>query len=178
MAFAHDTEAALQSAAALVNTAATPGPDTLVTPTDLAEFVRVQRWTGPVRGDQPELDAVRALRPRLRALWNDAVETLVPEVNALLAENGAMPRLVTHDGWAYHLHATADDAPLAARMAVEAAMALVDVVRSGETDRLRTCAAQGCTGVLADLSRNRSRRWCSTSCANRVNVAAFRARRR
>ena len=38
----------------------------------------------------------------------------------------------------YHLHATSREAPLATRMAVEAAMALVDVIRAGELDRLRS----------------------------------------
>jgi predicted RNA-binding Zn ribbon-like protein len=62
-------------------------------------------------------------------------------------------------------------------MAVEAAMAMVDVVRQGELDRLQVCGAGDCSDVLVDLSKNRSRRYCGTSCANRVNVAAFRARR-
>ena len=66
--------------------------------------------------------------------------------------------------------------PLADRMAVEAAMAFIDVVRQGELDRLQVCGADDCGDVLVDLSKNRSRRYCSTTCANRVNVAAFRAR--
>ena len=90
----------------------------------------------------------------------------------------ALPQLVAHDGWDYHLHATPSEAPLPDRIAVETAMGLVDVVRSGELDRLHVCAADGCTHVLVDLSKNRSRCYCSTACANRVNVAAFRARRR
>lgn len=63
-------------------------------------------------------------------------------------------------------------------MAVEAATAFVDVVRQQELDRLLVCHAESCGDVLVDLSKNRSRRYCSNSCANRVNVAAFRARRR
>jgi predicted RNA-binding Zn ribbon-like protein len=84
---------------------------------------------------------------------------------------------VRHDGWDYHLHATAPDAPLADRMAAEAAMAMVDVIRAAELRRLRICAAGDCGDVMVDLSKNRSRRFCDTTCANRVNVAAFRARR-
>ena len=59
----------------------------------------------------------------------------------------------------------------------EAAMALVDVVRAGERTRLRVCAARDCPDVLVDLSRNRSRRYCSTQCGNLVNVRDMRARR-
>ena len=99
-------------------------------------------------------------------------------VNALLHEARALPQLVKHDDWDYHLHATSSDQPLAERMAVEAAMALVDVIRSGELDRLRVCAADDCDDVLVDLSKNRSRRFCERGCGNRANVAAYRARKR
>ena len=66
---------------------------------------------------------------------------------------------------------------LADRMAVDAAMAFADVIRAGELARLRRCAALDCDDVLVDLSKNRSRRFCSLTCANRVNVAAYRSRR-
>ena len=83
-------------------------------------------------------------------------------VNTLLRETSALPQLVKHDHWDYHLHATSADAPLADRMAVEAAMAFADVIRSDQLDRLRLCAADDCDSVLVDLSKNRSRRFCST----------------
>jgi predicted RNA-binding Zn ribbon-like protein len=57
-------------------------------------------------------------------------------------------------------------------------MALVDVIREKELDRLRVCAAEDCNAVLVDLSRNRSKRFCDTgNCANRTHVAAYRARK-
>ena len=62
-------------------------------------------------------------------------------------------------------------------MAVDAAMAFADVIRAGELARLRLCAADDCDDVVVDLSKNRSRRFCSLTCANRVNVAAYRSRR-
>ena len=176
MLFAHDTEVGLTSAAALVNTDR-PDGDLLPDTAALGEFVRAWGWSGTVRLDADELAAVRALRPRLRALWSAGEEEAVAVVNALLREHSALPQLVAHDGWGYHVHATGPEAPLADRMAVEAAMALVDLVRTGELARLRACAAEGCPDVLVDLSKNRSRRFCSTACANRTNVAAFRARR-
>jgi predicted RNA-binding Zn ribbon-like protein len=175
--FAHDTEVALQAAAALVNTDASEG-DQLADVAALDRFVHDWGWTGRLRRDRRELEQVRALRPRLRRLWELDEEALVAAVNAMLRDAGALPQLVRHDSWAYHLHATPADAPLADRMAVEAAMAFVDVVREQELDRLRVCGADDCHDVLVDLSKNHSRRYCSTTCANRVNVAAFRARRR
>lgn len=173
--FAHDTEAALQAAAALVNTAGTED-DGLPDVAALKAFLEEWEWSGPHAGDATELAAVRSLRPRLRRLWHLDEDGVADQVNALLREAGALPQLVAHDGWGYHLHATAPDAPLADRMLAEAAMAFLDVVRQGELDRLRTCDADDCEAVLVDLSRNRARRFCSTTCANRVHVAAFRAR--
>lgn len=175
--FAHDTEVALAAAAALVNTDARDG-DELADVEALDAFVERWGWTGVRRRDRGELEAVRALRPRLRRLWDLDEHGVAEAVNALLREARALPQLVTHDDWGYHLHATPPDAPLADRMAVEAAMAFLDVVRQGELDRLQVCSAEDCADVLVDLSRNRSRRFCSTTCSNRVNVAAFRARAR
>ena len=57
-------------------------------------------------------------------------------------------------------------------------MAFVDVIRSDEHERIRTCAADDCDAVLVDLSRNRSKRYCDVgNCGNRMNVNAYRARR-
>ena len=56
-------------------------------------------------------------------------------------------------------------------------MAMVDVVRQDEVSRLGICADGDCEALVLDLSRNRSRRFCSTACGNRNAVAAYRARR-
>jgi predicted RNA-binding Zn ribbon-like protein len=173
--FAHDTEVALAAVAALVNTDQDDG-DELADVDGLDQFVRAWGWTGERRRDQAELDAVRALRLRLRRLWHVDEDGAVDLVNELLRETRALPQLVKHDTWDYHVHATPPYAPLADRMAVEGAMALMDVIRQKELSRLQTCAADGCADVLVDLSKNRSRRFCGTSCANRTNMAAYRAR--
>ncbi len=125
---------------------------------------------------EAELRAVRALRPRLRRFWELREREVVDMVNALLREGRALPQLVKHDGWDYHLHATAPDAPLATRMAVEAAMGILDVVRTKELSRLRICEYPGCNHVVVDLTKNRSKRFCDSGCGNRAAVAAYRAR--
>lgn len=176
MVFAHDTEVALAAAAALVNTGGTE--EGLAGVADLDRFVAAWGWTGRHCRDEAELQAVRDLRPRLRRLWQVDEDEVVRIVNGLLREFRALPQLVKHDEWEYHLHATAPDAPLAARMAVEAAMAIVDVVRGGELARLRICQAPDCEDVVVDLSKNRSKRFCDSGCGNRMAVAAYRARRR
>lgn len=173
--FAHDTEDALTAAAALVNTVY---DGLLVTLEDLDCFLARHAFTGARANNLAELESVRALRSRLRAFWDGDLDANASLVNAILTEYCALPQLVKHDDVPWHIHAVPFDAPLARRMAVEAAMAMADVVRSGELQRLRICAADDCRDVLVDLSRNRSKRFCEGGCANRANVAAFRARQR
>ena len=175
VSFAQDTEVALASAAALVNTGR-GGRELLPDTAALDRFVEDWGWTGGRTHDQAELDAVRRLRPRLERLWDMGEDAAAGLVNTLLREASALPQLVKHDQWDYHLHATPPDAPLAYRMAVEAAMAFSDVIRSGQLDRLQVCAADHCEDVHVDLSRNRSRRFCGVGCANRTTVAAYRVR--
>jgi predicted RNA-binding Zn ribbon-like protein len=162
--------------AELVNTAR-GGEEGLPDIAALDAFVEHWQWTGSRTRDQAELDAVRALRPRLSQLWEMTEDEAVVLVNTLLRDASALPQLLKHDGWEYHIHATPPEAPLADRMAVDAAMAFADVIRAGELGRLRVCAADDCDDVLVDLSKNRSRRFCGLTCANRVNVAAYRSRR-
>lgn len=174
MLFAHDTEVALAAAADLINTGR--GQEALPDEAALDRFVESWGWTGTRTRDQAELTAVRRLRPRLAQLWELPEDGAADLVNTLLRESKALPQLVKHDSWDYHLHAAPPDAPLADRMAVEAAMAFADVIRTGQLDRLRRCAADDCDHLHVDLSKNRSRRFCGTACANRTNVAAYRSR--
>jgi predicted RNA-binding Zn ribbon-like protein len=178
--FAHDTELALAAVAALVNTeqGGPAGADTLSATEDLVRFLDDQGWSGERAGDEDELAAVRTLRPRLKALWGLDESDLVPVLNQILEEADALPQLLDHDDIGWHIHAVPRDAPLATRMLVEAAMAFTDVVRSGELDRLKNCAAEDCDDLVVDLSRNRSRRFCESGCGNRENVRAYRDRRR
>lgn len=175
MLFAHDAELSLLSAVALVNSA--EDPDTLTTREELATFFTEQGYSGRFDGDDAELEAVRALRPTLRSLLTSSRDDAVVEVNRLLAESSALPRLVRHGDLDWHVHAVADDSPLATRIVVETAMAMIDVIRADELSRFDVCADPDCNGLVLDLSRNRSRRFCSTTCGNRAAVAAYRARK-
>ena len=176
MLFAHDTECALVAAAALVNTAGN-GREGLPDVTALDGFFTMHGWSGRHEHSETELRQVRALRPRLRRIWYADIDEVVAIVNGLLRKSHALPQLVRHDDEPYHVHAVPQDAPLATRMAVEAAMAMADLVRMGELSRLRHCDHPDCDNVLVDLSRNRSRRFCDAGCGNRAAVSAYRARR-
>ena len=179
MPFTHDTEVSLTEAASLVNTLSDNGDD-LVTTEDFEAFLARTPYSGRILRSPEELESVRALRHRLRQLWTakDRDETAAL-VNAILDDADAHPYLAKHDQWDWHLHVTRPDAPFADRIAAEAAMAFLDLIRADALDRLRICAADDCRDVLVDLSRNRSKRYCDTgNCGNRTNVAAYRARKR
>jgi predicted RNA-binding Zn ribbon-like protein len=176
MVFDHDTELSLAFVVALVNGEGRDGEE-LRDVDDLARLLRAHAWTGRHDRTEAELRAVRALRPVLRGLWSADEDGVVETVNRLLRESDAVPQLIRHDGHPYHIHAVPQDAPLATRMAADAAMAFVAVVREGELGRLRSCGYPGCGNVVVDLSKNRSKRFCEAGCGNRAAVEAYRARK-
>ncbi|MBZ5734235.1 CGNR zinc finger domain-containing protein [Nocardioides sp. TRM66260-LWL] len=174
MPFTHDTEVALQAAAVLVNTA--QEPDELTTVAELQRFLEEHEYTGRRDLTVDELDAVRDVRATLRRLLTADREGAAALVNELLAEARAVPQLVRHGDYDWHIHATPQDAPLVTRIVVETAMAMIDLIRADDLSRLGLCADDDCDGIVLDLSRNRSKRFCSTTCGNRNAVAAYRAR--
>ncbi|GAA4685003.1 CGNR zinc finger domain-containing protein [Frondihabitans cladoniiphilus] len=179
MHFAPDTEESLAFAVALGNTvagASRSGADELATTAELDALLTRYRYSGRIDHDGDELSRVRSTRARLRQVWLLPRDEAVLAVNSMLEDAAALPRLVRHDDFDWHLHATSPDAPLDERMRVEVALALVDVLRSDEMHRLRACGAPDCEGLLLDLSRNGSKHYCSVRCGNRMNMVAFRER--
>lgn len=179
MHFAPDVESTLGFVVAVANTApeaSRTGDDELVDPGQLGQLLAVHDYSGRIDGDVDELEDARATRELLRRLWSAELPDLVDEINRILRAHSAVPQLVKHDRLDWHFHATASEAPLSERIQVEAALALADIVRAGEVDRMRVCDADDCTGLLLDLSRNGSKRFCSVRCGNRVNQLAFRER--
>jgi predicted RNA-binding Zn ribbon-like protein len=174
--FAHDTEAALVAAVELANSGLEP--DTMTTVTDLDRFYVQHVYTGSHDHTEAELDAVRALRAPLRELFTSSREEAVQTVNRMLADANAVPQLVRHGDVDWHIHAVGPEAPLHTRIVVETAMAMIDVIRADEMSRFAVCADADCEDVVLDLSRNRSRRYCSIACGNRNAVAAYRSRQR
>ncbi|MET8870820.1 CGNR zinc finger domain-containing protein [Nocardia sp. NPDC004604] len=176
MVFAHDTEASLVAAVELVNSA--EAPDTLTEIDQLTEFFVKHAYAGVHSRDATELAAVRAIRAPLRRMLTSDRDTTVRLINETLAQHRALPQLVRHGDVDYHIHAVPLEAALPVRIAVETATAMIDVIRSDELSRLSRCADDDCDGIVLDLSRNRSRRYCSTACGNRNAVAAYRARKK
>ncbi len=180
MLFAPDTEEALEFAVVLANTdpgASRSGTDELATVAHLEELLRHNIFTGRIDRDEAEVRDVRKARAQIREAWTLGRDEAVEVVNRMLREARALPYLTRHGDSDWHMHATEPDAPLAERIRVEAALALIDVIRMNEMGRLRVCAADDCTGLFVDLSRNGSKRFCTVRCGNRMNMVAFRARK-
>ncbi|KRB72846.1 RNA-binding protein [Nocardioides sp. Root190] len=174
MVFTHDTAVSLQAAVTLVNSEVDPA--TLRTAAELGDFYADFGYTGRHDGDDDEAARVHAAIPQLRAVLTASRDDAVTLVNDMLSQAQALPQLMRHDGLDWHLHAIGDDQPWDERILVETAMAMIDVIRADEMSRLAICADEACEGIVLDLSRNRSKRFCSVTCGNRNAVAAYRAR--
>jgi predicted RNA-binding Zn ribbon-like protein len=133
-----------------------------VTPGEAAEFGAVAA-------------AIRSVFDAMAAGRTDAAARLV---NQMLASTGARPRLDRHDGEPWHLHFHGAKDSLVTAWAAGCATGLAVVLGSDQQDRLGVCTAPRCDRVFVDTSRNATRRFCSTSCQNRVKAASFRAARR
>ncbi|MEV7232896.1 CGNR zinc finger domain-containing protein [Streptomyces sp. NPDC051020] len=186
MLIPHDTRIALDIVVELVNTApATDQPeggpsDGLAGIEALYLFARRHRISGVAELGEKDLRAVHEVRSRFAEIFAapDA-ETAAGLVNSLVASAGTTPQLSNHDGYEWHVHYFAPDASIADHLAADCGMALAFIVVAGEQERLRRCEAPDCRDAFVDLSRNRSRRYCSSrTCGNRLHVAAYRARRK
>ncbi|MEV5203033.1 CGNR zinc finger domain-containing protein [Streptomyces sp. NPDC053720] len=191
MLIPHDTRIALDTVVELVNTAPESEPpeggqpesgrsDGLADIDALHDFARRHRISGVEELHDKDLRAVRDVRTRFAEIFaTDDARTAASLVNTLVAAAGTTPQLSNHDGYDWHVHYFAPDASIADHLAADCGMALAFIVVAGEQERLRRCEAPDCRHAFVDLSRNRSRRYCSSrTCGNRLHVAAYRARRK
>jgi predicted RNA-binding Zn ribbon-like protein len=134
-------------------------------------------WPALRRQDLPGLvDLAVQLRAVFAAAAAGDLDRAAGGLNALLAAHPAHPHLAKEgSGWRLHHHPV--DAGLVAMATAICAEFLARLVGAGAADRLGTCASDRCDRVFVDGSRNGSRRFCSTTCQNRVKAAAFRSRR-
>jgi predicted RNA-binding Zn ribbon-like protein len=117
-----------------------------------------------------------ALRPVFRDLSRGAVDAAARRVNGLLARYPAHPHLAKEGGrWRLHHHPA--DTDLVPMWAASCAEAVARMIGAGHAGRFGACAAPGCGRAYFDVSKNASRRFCSTTCQNRVKAASFRVRR-
>jgi hypothetical protein len=177
MDFAHYTDSSVRAAADLVNTKGSiTGNEYLATPNAVREFLVDHDFSDVGRVTERDIRGLHAVRDRLRDVFFAPDDDTAGELlNRYLEELDVKPHLTDHDGH-WHLHYVSDDAPLPRRVASVCAMGLATVLAESGSVRFGVCAADGCSDVFVDMSRNRSRRYCNEICSTRMNVAAHRAR--
>ena len=179
--FGADLLEALAGCVELINTGRSSDGEGLSGLADVAALGGKYQFQGraPSKEDLPRLRGHRALLDAAaRACEANDVSTAIEVLNGLLAETGAVPQIVSHDGRGPHVHVSRPSAPLADRMAAHFAMGLAELIVAGESGRVRSCSSPACQDAFIDLSRNRSRRYCDgRTCGNRLHVAAYRARK-
>lgn len=146
----------------------------------LAEALHDEPWwsTRLTASDVRALGPVAAgLRRALAAAVTADEDRVLAETNALLAAYPLRPRLSGHGG-RWHVHVADPDEAPAGEVAAAASWGLAQAVVRHGLGRFGACAAPECGKYFLDTSTNRAKRFCSSRCANRVHVAAHRARRR
>ncbi|MGB7861635.1 MAG: ABATE domain-containing protein [Acidimicrobiia bacterium] len=178
MDFSHYTDQPVDLAVDLVNTVQLDG-DHLSQPEDLERFLNEHRelWEGAASpAEAGDLEQIRRLRESLRAVITaEDEESATQNVNAILDEYGAAPRVSLHNGQP-HLHFEPMCAEMPSFLGTTTAMGLATVIVEHGVDRFGVCSSSDCEDVYVDTSRNRSRLHCSNTCSTREAVAAYRKR--
>ena len=131
-------------------------------------------------GGEAELKRLKDLRAAIYQLFSGLLRDGKPQPKSLARFNR-------------HLHASLDQARLqrgknAYRlisqshrltdyMHFEITQAAIQLLLSGQYERLRQCAGEQCSWLFVDSSRNSRRRWCDMqACGNRAKIRRFRER--
>jgi predicted RNA-binding Zn ribbon-like protein len=127
-----------------------------------------------------EARGVARVAEELRGVFEAARDGKVDEaarlLNVMVVQYDARPTLLRHDDEPWHLHFHGPDAGVVESAGGSVAVALAYVLGSEYADRIGICSAPSCDRVYVDISRNGTKRFCSTACQNRVKAASFRAR--
>jgi predicted RNA-binding Zn ribbon-like protein len=125
-----------------------------------------------------QAEELRAWARLLDPVFGEADQDVqIKLINDLLDVTASKPYVSAHDGREPHLHFYSPDADVVSRAKDTTAGGLAMCMSFAGGGRLGRCDREGCGVVYVDTSRNGRRRFCSLACANRVNVAAHRARR-
>ena len=150
-------------------------PELLRDTATLKRFLARRGFGAASRATSRDLAEVRRLRGELRAAFEAADEkAAVRALNGILGGTAAKPQFAADDGaWALRWVGRLPDV-----LAAQAAMSLLEAIRDDGWDRFGICAGAPCCCVFVDRSKNRSRRFCSELCADRVAQSLHRARLR
>ncbi|GLY33299.1 CGNR zinc finger domain-containing protein [Kineosporia sp. NBRC 101731] len=157
--------------------------DLVNTPIDTEDDVRTYVGDRPWVADRLTADDVgvlAGLRTGLTGMVNASAAgdgpAAVAALNDLLAKHPIRPMISGHDESSWHLHVYDESGSASETVCAEALFGLAMLVSEHGATRIGRCAATDCDNAFIDTSANRSRRFCSTRCSTRMNVAALRRR--
>lgn len=134
--------------------------------------------TAAKRVGEADVDRVRALRARFDRVFDAGGEAeAASRLNALAREYGTPPVLEQADG-GWRLRSWPEEDEGLPAVAAYATAGLLAAFQELGWARFGRCAGSPCRCAFVDRSRNRSRRYCCTLCADRIAQAQYRARRR
>jgi predicted RNA-binding Zn ribbon-like protein len=156
-----------------------PEPDLIEGVTDLRTWLE---WhglsTAAERMRETDVDRVRALRTQFDRVFDAGDEAeAASRLNELAREYGTAPVLEQAAG-VWRLRSWPDEAKGLPAVAAYATAGLLSAFQELGWGRFGRCAGSPCRCAYVDRSRNRSRRYCCTLCADRVAQAQYRTRRR
>jgi predicted RNA-binding Zn ribbon-like protein len=153
-------------------------PEHLRKPKDLVHFLERHGIAIDRALTDGDLEDVRDFRTQVRALWTAAAHPfLVDALNQYLVQSPVMLELSTDTKNSLHLNFNISPTLRGIEeLKAKSILGLVTVLEHYGLERMGACAADPCQDVYIDVSRNRSRRFCSERCANRYNIAAYRER--
>jgi hypothetical protein len=125
----------------------------------------------------PDAELETLLGPLREALGVVADGGELAPVNLLLERYPPRLHISAHDGQP-HLHHAENAEPGLEWLGRCCAAALAHVACGVPEVTVGRCQADGCANFFVDRSKNRSRRFCSNTCASRTTVAAYRRRTR
>ena len=173
-----DRDLGLLTAVELINELAVVTPDDAISALRKVLSVDPPSARGLTSRDVPEMvELAHDLRAACQQLARRDVDSAAGLVNDLLARYSAHPHLARESGqWRLHHHP--EKAEVVPMWTAITADALARLIGDNQHDRVGVCAADDCARAYVDTSKNQSRRFCSTTCQNRVKAAVFRRRQR
>jgi len=150
-------------------------PELLKDAPTLKRFLARRGFDETLRTSSRDLAEMRRLRDDLRTAFTAVdEEAAVASLNSLLRRSAAKPQFARAGaGWAMGWTGRLSDVVTA-----QTAMSLLEAIRDDGWERFGICAGAPCCCVFVDRSKNRSRRFCSELCADRVAQSLHRARLR
>jgi predicted RNA-binding Zn ribbon-like protein len=145
----------------------------------LQDYLADRDWLAP-RAVTADLRVLRKFQTELAAVIDASAAgndvAVVEQLNELLVQHPVRPRISGHDAQTWHLHVNDRADSVAAILIGEALFGMTLAVTEIGADRLGWCASETCNRAFFDGTANHSKRFCSSRCATRTNVAAYRQR--